>query len=54
MPTLCFPTSYFHLEERKLIELFNGESAKRGGGKTSELLCIEPPCNVLNGAITQQ
>ena len=25
-----------------------------GGGKTCELLCNKPPCNVLNGAITSQ
>ena len=25
-----------------------------GGGKVNELLCNEPPCNVLNGAITQE
>ena len=25
-------------------------SAKDGGGKTNELLCNEPPRNVLNGA----
>ena len=33
-------------------ELFLMTSAKSGGGKTNELLCNEPLCNALNGAIT--
>ena len=29
-------------------------SAKSSGGKTNELLCNKPPCNVLDSAITLQ
>ena len=51
-------TSFLHVRYLCVYPLFLTSSisisATHGGGKTSELLCNKPPCNVLNGEITQQ
>ena len=49
----------YHLQIRHVgfpfhMEFFHNKSIKCSGGKTSELLCNKPICNVLNGMITLQ